>query len=421
MDCGLWEWVPETGEDRSDERVANMLGYSLEEISQDGVIDWNNFINPQDVRYSHKKLEACKNGETENYRCEFRAKHKNGHDIYILDIGHVIQRDENGQATLIRGLSYDITQQKKVEKKLADKSAQLEALFEQSPIGIMHYDSKGECLATNESFRKMVGVNNNPELKLYNIFLDPHIPDKEKALLRLGESVNYKSHINFEEEASNRHVDFDKTGLTYMDMSIIVLKDDDNEITGYMLQSIDITEQTIQRDELEKKSLRDKLTGLYSRNHLEEQLEIIKHKRSFPVGFIVADLDNLHFVNNTEGHHVGDEQLRVIGKILHKAFREGDCVCRSGGDEFVAIVEDTDKTIIEEIVIRIRALVDDYNFDNPKHPISLSIGYAIAKDYPNWDLSLIEADTLMYEDKNKKKSQNGDQNTRRKIEIGPVF
>jgi diguanylate cyclase (GGDEF)-like protein/PAS domain S-box-containing protein len=89
---------------------------------------------------------------------------------------------------------------------------------------------------------------------------------------------------------------------------------------------------------LTEQTLRDPLTGLHNRRYLEETLprELSRAKRvGYPMALIMVDLDHFKRVNDTYGHPTGDAVLRAMASILLHGAREGDIICRFGGEEFL--------------------------------------------------------------------------------------
>jgi|GEM_PF-2021977 len=174
----------------------------------------------------------------------------------------------------------------------------------------------------------------------------------------------------------------------------------------------DITEQKKLEEKLTWLSLVDPLTGLHSRHYLEEQSEILRNGRRYPVGVVNIDVDGLHDVNNNLGHDTGDAILVAVGGILQDSFRQEDCVARAGGDEFLILLPETSEDELSEVVKRIQDRLDKYNTVNPNLPISLSIGSATALDSSGWFKMLKTADELMYDNK----SRNGEtRKSRRRV------
>ncbi len=98
------------------------------------------------------------------------------------------------------------------------------------------------------------------------------------------------------------------------------------------------------RDRLRRQSIRDQLTGLFNRWYLEESLEreiVRAHRSKRQLALILMDFDDFKAVNDTFGHHAGDELLRSVGALFRTKLRSSDVACRWGGDEFLLILPET--------------------------------------------------------------------------------
>lgn len=107
-------------------------------------------------------------------------------------------------------------------------------------------------------------------------------------------------------------------------------------------------------------SIRDPLTNLYNRRFVMEFLEreLERAKRySKPLSVILADLDNFKTINDTYGHHVGDECLQTFAHVLNRVVRGSDVVGRYGGEEFILVLPETDKEGAAMLAERIRLAV----------------------------------------------------------------
>jgi diguanylate cyclase (GGDEF)-like protein len=153
-------------------------------------------------------------------------------------------------------------------------------------------------------------------------------------------------------------------------------------------------------EQLKYLSLHDQLTGLFNRTFFEAELKRLNHSRYYPVTIISADLDGLKLVNDTMGHDRGDQLLKSTADILTKSLRGSDILCRIGGDEFAAILPQTDAETAETLSIRIRATLNQLNKSEGGIPLDISLGVATTKTS---ETSLSElykqADDLMYKDK----------------------
>lgn len=95
----------------------------------------------------------------------------------------------------------------------------------------------------------------------------------------------------------------------------------------------------------------------------------------------MADVDGLKRTNDSQGHAAGDDLLRHAARVLTAAFRAEDVVARIGGDEFAALLPDTDASAAEKAMARVRTLcvLSIHNGNVQGAPLSLSIGMATAE------------------------------------------
>ncbi len=125
---GTWEWNAQTGETRFNERWAEMVGYTLEEISPVSIDTWVKFAHPEDLKESNRELKRHFNGEIDFYNVECRMKHKDGHWIWVNDRGKVISWTEDGKPLWVFGTHVDITDRKETEEALAQQAAERAAV-----------------------------------------------------------------------------------------------------------------------------------------------------------------------------------------------------------------------------------------------------------------------------------------------------
>jgi diguanylate cyclase (GGDEF)-like protein len=143
----------------------------------------------------------------------------------------------------------------------------------------------------------------------------------------------------------------------------------------------------------------DELTGLINRRGFLELAgyEIERHRRAVrPMSFVYIDCDDFKVVNDTRGHAAGDRLLRLIGVVMESGLRQTDTVARMGGDEFVALLPDTDgeaaTVVVGKVLEQLAASARRHGFSN-----SFSAGViTFANAPPSLDYALSRADELMY-------------------------
>jgi diguanylate cyclase (GGDEF)-like protein len=160
--------------------------------------------------------------------------------------------------------------------------------------------------------------------------------------------------------------------------------------------------------ELERKALYDSLTQLANRSLFHNRLEHALHTRRPGVCVLLLDIDEFKAINDSHGHHAGDELLRAVADRLRACLREGDTAARLGGDEF-ALLLDRSGGEQEAITVAKRLLTD---FENridvvgERVRVHVSLGISVGapgKDAP--DELLRKADVALYEAKRRGKSQ----------------
>ena len=165
--------------------------------------------------------------------------------------------------------------------------------------------------------------------------------------------------------------------------------------------------------ELEELSISDGLTGLYNHRHMHELLQE-EYERSGrteePLSVIMFDLDKFKDVNDTYGHQAGDRVLVELADILRESAREIDRLGRYGGEEFMAILPESDAEAARTFAERVRTNVENQQFDiQSDRPLRMTISAGVAT-YPDDDADgprrLVHyADQALYSAKNSGRNQ----------------
>jgi diguanylate cyclase (GGDEF)-like protein/PAS domain S-box-containing protein len=147
-------------------------------------------------------------------------------------------------------------------------------------------------------------------------------------------------------------------------------------------------------------ALTDALTALPNRrffdSSLASQLEnMARYGWSF--GLLLVDIDHFKKVNDLHGHAFGDDVLRVVARTLHGAIRAGDLVARWGGEEFVVLVEGSDRARLEETAERLRVLVarSEVRRGGIAQSINVSVGATLATNLDSAESLFNRADEAM--------------------------
>lgn len=155
---------------------------------------------------------------------------------------------------------------------------------------------------------------------------------------------------------------------------------------------------------LEQAALTDALTGVQNRRYFDDALrEYMAEFRRIdkPLGLMVLDLDHFKQVNDTHGHHIGDEVLKAVAKALQDLTRYHDVVARLGGEEFAVLAPNMDADMLVKLAERIRRAISGLAVvsGNVRLKVTTSIGLAIWNRKETKDELLARADAMLYEAK----------------------
>jgi diguanylate cyclase (GGDEF)-like protein len=162
------------------------------------------------------------------------------------------------------------------------------------------------------------------------------------------------------------------------------------------------------QQELERKALYDSLTQLANRSLFQNRLEHALHSRHPGVCVLLLDIDEFKAVNDSHGHHAGDELLRAVAQRLRGCLREGDTAARLGGDEF-ALLLDRSGGEVDAVTVARRLLSDfEGRIDCAGERVRVHVSIGIAVGAPGKDSSdemMRKADVALYEAKRRGKNQ----------------
>ncbi len=295
----------------------------------------------------------------------------------------------------------DITQEKKIEKKLKLS----DIVFENTTEGIIITNERSEIISVNNAFTNITGYSfteieyKNPKI------LKSGKHDKE-FYINLWNELNKTG--SWKGEIWNRK----KNGEIYPEwLNLSVVKDSNGKVLNYVALFSDITKIKDSNAKIDYLAHHDPLTNLPNRLLLKARLnksieKCNDLKQRLAVFFV--DIDNFKIINDTYGHSIGDKIINLVAQRLQKNIRKNDTISRIGGDEFIIVIED----ILEEKNIRKIASKIILDFNEPIQleeylfDTTISMGISI---FPNNGLTvedlIKQADTAMYIAKNSGRNQ----------------
>ncbi len=159
---GLWDWEVKTGKTVFNERWAEIIGYTLEELSPVSIDTWINISHPEDLKRSDELLKKHFSKQSSSYECEVRVRHKDGHWVWVLDRGKVVEWDSNDLPVRMTGTHLDITERKHTEEALRQANRKLTLLS-----GITRHDINNQLVLLNGFLEYLHKKNPDPTLETF--------------------------------------------------------------------------------------------------------------------------------------------------------------------------------------------------------------------------------------------------------------
>jgi diguanylate cyclase (GGDEF)-like protein/PAS domain S-box-containing protein len=297
-----------------------------------------------------------------------------------------------------------IEREQRVRKDTEQRLVRVEAGFFNTSEGVVITDSDGTILQVNPAFEKITGytakeaTGQNPRILKSTRHDDAFYADMWNQISQAG---------HWSGEIWNRA----KDGHEYVELLTISKVDSSqsNDV-AYVAIFHDITEMREVQGRMRYMASHDGLTGLPNRSYLEIVLEqTLRHasrnKHKFALMFL--DLDNFKDVNDSLGHHAGDELLKTIAQRIETLLRDDDVVARFGGDEFVVLISEVeDRGQVSMIARKILTTIQQpYSVQGHTFRPSASIGIAMYPDSAYDTSALLQnADVAMYDAKRENKN-----------------
>lgn len=372
-------------------RLANLFGYTQQELCNG--MGPQQLTAPDDRLVVREEIDRRLSGVSQSSHYAFRGIRKDGTQLDAEVFG--VSTSFGGRAAII-GMLLDVSERSAAERAVKDQLQFITRLIDTIPNPVFYKDEAGRYIGCNIAFEQFIG---KPRAQLVGLSVfDMSPPDlaeryhaADQKLFDVRGTQVYEAQVQYA-DGVRRDVMFYKATFDKADGSL-------GGLVGLIL---DISERKRMEQAIWREANYDALTGLPNlrllRDRLAEELERTRRKGGI-LALLFIDLDRFKEVNDTLGHHVGDQLLIQAAERINAVVRSSDTVSRQGGDEFVVILPDISDTqsagMIASKIIRLLGL--PFLLGSNQVYVSASIGIALCPDDSTQLETLVSfADQAMY-------------------------
>ena len=378
------------------EGCSRITGYEPRDLMFNGRVSYESLTHPEDQLWVREAIrEALK--QRVPFDLEYRITHADGGIRWVWERGTGVP-DAEGRVVAVEGLIQDITERRDTVQALRDAERRYRGLFDNAIEGIFRTTGEGHYLDANPALAQIYGFESPSELMASlrdigrQLYVDPTRREEFMRIMRARGSVS-----GFESQVYRKNGD-----IIWISENARAVFDDDGHLMSYEGTVEDVTERKLYQARIEQQANYDTLTGLANRSLLQDRLEqALLQASTYNTRVAVAfvDLDRFKYINDSLGHHVGDELLRTMADRLESCVRDCDTVARLGGDEFVVLITgQTAPDLVRNVVERMLAAVTQpWITEHGEFNVSCSIGVALfPNDGADAQTLLKHADSAMY-------------------------
>jgi diguanylate cyclase (GGDEF)-like protein/PAS domain S-box-containing protein len=356
-----------------------LTGYAPDALLYGNRITYEAITFEEDRQRVRDRIDvAVRSGE--RFEVEYRIVHGDGGIRWVWECGSPIY-NEQGEIEAPEGFIQDITVRKQSEQALRDAEERYHSIFNNAIEGIYQTSLDGYYLNFNPALARIYGYESVEALAQgisdiqKQLYVDP---GKRAEFVSLMHECGVVQ--NFEAQVYRKNGD-----IIWISENARAVHDSKGQLLFYEGTVEDITDRKNYQQQIEYQATHDSLTGLPNRTLLSDRLQQCisfadRYDEKLAVAFI--DLDQFKLINDSMGHHVGDQLLVDMAQRLSACVRESDTLVRLGGDEFVMLLNGLHKVEdISQSMQRILSTVaQPFVINGWDYTVSCSIGVSLYPD-----------------------------------------
>lgn len=368
-------------------------------------------LYPDDISSVEVVLRDVLAGCGEQGCCDCRLLHSGGYSVWVRLVVRAV-RDERGHVEYMTVAAIDIGDHQRTQQIARLEEKKLTDIVNQVPVVVWMLSPADHLLFINDAYASLTGRSKESVYANPSSYLELVHPEDLPRLLRFRSSDNRDKQYEL-----NYRVLRDDGEIRYVREMCTGIHDEYGNLLHYIGSVMDISSEMIVRDELHELNSRlreanlrlqesakmDNLTRCLNRSALLDEAEKslqLEQRYGRSSTLVFFDMNNFKEVNDNFGHHVGDRALIAFAEQIKSRLRTTDELGRYGGDEFIALLRETDSDQARQLLATLPPVVLD-NEDGSIIILRYSAGVACSNEaginaIDDW---LRIADTHMYQHK----------------------
>ncbi len=338
---------------------------------------------------------------------------RNGHSVFIPEVALPLEKISDRYAVKRMGTIYleitifpvfmcanelwrvvsvwkDITERKKMEESLRLSEEKYRTLLQEATEVIILADPLGNLLELNKKAEMLLGYNREEIVRMN--FCNIHPPSEHLRIIETFKEIILKGSARIYDTSvltkDGRIIPIDISGsvVEYGGKEVCqgIFRDMTERKAAELKLSKVNEELNASNKKLKQMAVKDPHTGLFNHKYLTDILErefVRAKKYNHPLSLILVDIDYFKAINDTYGHHTGDQVLKQLAHVIKRLSKKEQSVIRYAGEEFLILAPDTNK---EDAINQAQKLLDEINifkFGDRKRPLRLRVSMAVCS-YP---------------------------------------
>ncbi|MET0280741.1 MAG: EAL domain-containing protein [Steroidobacteraceae bacterium] len=380
-----------------------LTGYQPDDLLFNNKTSFEQVTHPEDrARVRNVVYAALKHRQ--RFDVEYRIIHSTGAERWVWERGVGLYAAD-GSVLAVEGIIQDISARESTYRALRNAERRYRSLFDNAIEGIFRTSPDGRYLDANPALARIYGFETPHELmhSLSNISVQLYVDPRRRQ--EFIETIRRQGSVSGFESQVLRH----DGQMIWISENARAVHDDNDRLVCYEGTVEDVTELREYKNRIERQARYDDLTGLANRSLLRERLQDAVREaglNSTRFALVFVDLDRFKFINDSLGHHAGDELLCVMSERLLACAPADGTVARVGGDEFVLLVPGADEATARELTRSVLQMTGQpWRFNGAEHHVNGSVGIALYPDHGRDPETLLKnADAAMYQAKDEGRS-----------------